>query len=163
MCNNCLKTNFPCLAKSFCRLVVIPWTHPGQEFTLINFFTKGCNENVKREAIDLGFVIDGSASLLVTGFRRQLQFITSIVDRLGPLGEANGAENLRVGVVVYGNNAAIRIFLDDYQSDSSFKRALNTLEFRGTSESRIDQGFEKAKQMFEIKNGARPSTRKVFR
>ena len=114
------------------------------------------NNKKANEPIDIGFVLDTSASLLLSGFRKELDFVNTIVDRL-----ASADSSLRAGVIVYGDTASIRIDLDEFdvaENHDAFRSAVQALHFDNAAETRIDRGFEEALQLFK---NARPETKKV--
>ena len=107
-----------------------------------------CSSNKDNdEPIDIGFLLDASASLLASGFQKELEFVNTIVDRL-----AGADSSLRAGVIVYGDTASIRIGLDKFSvadNRDTFRSAVQSLRFDNAAETRIDRGFEEAVRMFQ--------------
>ena len=99
------------------------------------------------DPIDIAFLLDASASLLASGFQKELEFVNTIVDRL-----AGADSSLRAGVIVYGDTASIRIGLDKFSvadNRDTFRSAVQSLRFDNAAETRIDRGFKEAVRMFQ--------------
>lgn len=108
-------------------------------------------------ATDLGFILDASASLYAEGFKNETKFINDVIDAVGPITPGG----LRAGVVVYSDIANIRILMNDHFTTEGFKNAVRSLPYDDEGSTRIDLGFEKAKELFTVANGARASSKKV--
>lgn len=118
----------------------------------------GCDDQGQiRGATDLGFVLDASASLYADGFENETKFVNDVIDAIGPI-TPNG---LRAGVVVYSDVAYIRIKMNDHFNTVDFKSAVSSLPYDNRGSTRIDLGFQKAKELFAEENGARTSSKKV--
>ena len=104
-------------------------------------------------------MIDASASLYDYGFKNELDFVTDIIDKVGPI----SADGLRAGVVVYSDKANSRIYMNDHFNTEDFKFAVKELPYDNRGQTRIDLGFEESKNLFKVENGARPSSKKVSR
>ena len=122
------------------------------------FVNKACVGGEENNAItDLGFAIDASGSLYQEGFQNEKEFVKKVVDKVGPVSESG----LRVGVIVYSNNATIEIKFDDHFNNFDLKRAIDRLPFYSEN-TRMDLGLIKAKELFAEANGGRGSSKKVI-
>ena len=102
-------------------------------------------------------MIDASASLYDYGFKNELDFVSDIIDKVGPISR----DGLRAGVVVYSDKANSRIYMNDHFDTNGFKFAVKKLPYDNAGQTRIDLGFEESKKLFLAENGARPSSKKV--
>lgn len=102
-------------------------------------------------------MLDASASLIYHGFQKEVKFVNNVIEKVGPL----HPDNLRSGVVVYGENATIRIKLNDYFDTQAFQTAVSDLVYDESSITRIDLGLNKSKEAFKVENGGRGSSKKV--
>lgn len=120
----------------------------------------GCVEvgPIKDKPVDLVFMMDMSASLLPSGFRLEKDFIIKVIENVGPL----SVRGLRTGIVLYNSNAQVKIFLNDYFDDESFKNAVSALEYKQGDMTRIDLGLKESRTAFTELNGARGSSKKVL-
>lgn len=126
----------------------------------LSFLILGCPDDLKENTpTDIVFMLDASASLYEYGFRNEKTFVNDVIEKVGPL-RPNG---LRVGVVVYGEKASMRIKLDDFFDTLEFKTAVDNLIYDESSSTRIDLGLKKSKEAFTEENGARGSSKKVRR
>ena len=80
----------------------------------------------------------------------------NVIDNIGPL----SSRGIRAGVVVYSDEASIRIRFDDHYGSNSFKSALDRLAYDGKA-TRIDLGLKVSKELFYESNGGRGSSKKV--
>ena len=102
-------------------------------------------------------MVDASASLYREGFDKELDFIKQVVQRFGKLSD----DGLRIGVVVYSSTATLRIKFNDFSRVDDLLRAIDNLPY-DEAMTRIDLGLMEAKKMFDVKNGARPVSKKVI-
>ena len=65
------------------------------------------------------------------------------------------------GVVLYSNDAKLEIFLNDYFDVQSFTKAIEELEYKPGTMTRIDLGLKESMLMFNEVNGARGTSKKV--
>ena len=70
-------------------------------------------------------------------------------------------KGLRAGVVLYSNDAKLEIFLNDYFDVESFTKAIEELEYKPGTMTRIDLGLKESMLMFNEENGARGTSKKV--
>lgn len=103
-------------------------------------------------------MIDASASLYDYGFKSELEFVSDIIDKVGPISK----DGLRAGVVVYSDKANSRIYMNDHFNTDAFKFAVGKLPYDNAGQTRIDLGFAESKKLFLTENGARPSSKKVI-
>ena len=83
--------------------------------------------------------------------------MNDVIAKVGPL----SGDQLRAGVVVYGNNASIRIKLNDYFDSKKFMSAVDGLIYDESKSTRIDLGLNQSKNAFKEANGGRGSSKKV--
>ena len=122
--------------------------------------SKGCysNNNILQPTVaDIGFAVDASSSLYRQGFQTEIDFINKIIDAVGPVTR----DGVRISVIVYSDIAKLQIKFDDHFDTGALKQAVASLPFDNVGETRIDLGLDMANQMFEVKNGARGSSKKV--
>ena len=143
----------------FCNTDKILTTMKGFYILSVFFLLQtGCSEEQRAVPTDLGFMIDASASLYDYGFKNELEFVSDIIDKVGPISK----DGLRAGVVVYSDKANSRIYMNDHFSTDAFKFAVRNLPYDNAGQTRIDLGFEESKNLFLTDNGARPSSKKVI-
>ena len=102
-------------------------------------------------------MMDMSASLLLTGFQKEKDFIARVINKVGPL----SPPGLRAGVVLYNNEAKIEIALNDYFERESFNEAIERLDYEPGTMTRIDLGLKESIKLFDEENGARGTSKKV--
>lgn len=118
----------------------------------------GCTDDGNGQAVatDLGFMLDASASLTANGYKEEKEFIKSVIDKVGGI----SAKGIHVGVVVYSDEATLRIKFDAHDNTEDLKRAIDDLAY-DRKQTRIDLGLEKAKEMFSVTGGGRGNSKKV--
>lgn len=119
----------------------------------------GCTDDGNGQAVatDLGFMLDASASLTANGYKEEKEFIKSVIDKVGGI----SAKGIHVGVVVYSDEATLRIKFDAHDNTEDLKRAIDDLAY-DRKQTRIDLGLEKAKEMFSVTGGGRGNSKKVL-
>lgn len=120
------------------------------------FFNSACSGQETAVATDLLFAIDASGSLYPAGFLQEKDFIKDVIDRVGPV----TSRGLRVGAVVYSDDANSTIPLNRYFTTASVKRAIDELPYDGKG-TRMDLGLKKARELFSEQFGGRGSSKKV--
>lgn len=108
---------------------------------------------------DVVFMLDASGSLYQDGFRREKDFVKNVIDKMGEI----TYDGTHVGIIVYSDEANIRIKLNDHYSNYELKRAIDDLPYDAQG-TRIDLGFKEAKKIFndDTDHGARGNSKKVL-
>jgi len=108
---------------------------------------------------DLVFMLDASGSLYPDGFRREKEFVKNVIDKMGEISFAG----THVGIIVYSDEANIRIKLKDHYSNTDLKNAIDNIPYDSQG-TRIDLGLKEAQKMFndDTDHGARGNSKKVL-
>ena len=121
---------------------------------LFSFLSTAC-----QTAIDLAFVIDGSASVERYGignFRRLIDFVRDVV-----LGFRVSRYNTRVGTIVFGTKPYLLFGFNSYTNNGAVFNRLNRGVQYPKSGSRIGKALLMAKNQLFLKNSRRLRTTKV--
>ena len=106
--------------------------------------------------VDVGFVLDSSGSLR-KDYGREKSFLKALAVSFG-VSDANA----RAGVVTFSHDAEHSIKLNDHTSLTSFNEAVDKIALMGST-TRIDKALRTTqKEMFTVRNGARPGVNKVL-
>lgn len=111
-----------------------------------------------RNKLDLGFIMGASGNKADFDFNVQKQIVKTMVSLYDVSQEA-----VRVGVIVYGRNANLRIRLDSTRKNSaSTVTAIDNLRL-GTTGNNLQQALQLAKHyLFSKIYGGRPAVQKIL-
>lgn len=103
-------------------------------------------------------MLDASGSLYSDGFRREKEFVKNVIDKMGEI----TFFGTHVGIIVYSDEANIRIRLNDHYNNYELKNAIDNIPYDSQG-TRIDLGFKEAKKLFDddTDHGARGNSKKV--
>ena len=127
--------------------------------SIFNFAAGISNARMCRSKVDIGFIIDGSGSVGVQNWKRELQFITQMT-RFFNLGPGTA----RAAVVTFSDPryTKLQIKLSNFKDPVAFWAAVNKLDYYGYR-TRIDIALDIAyKDMFSKENGARRGVPKLL-
>ncbi len=110
----------------------------------------GLVQNVRCEArVDVGFIVDSSGSLK-SEYGKEKSFVKSLAGRFGL-----SAKGSHAGVVLFSDNAELRVTLAEKNTVAEFNSAVDSLPLLGAT-TRLDKALQVAyDKLFQPKNGMR--------
>ena len=108
-------------------------------------------------ALDLAFVLDDSNSVDDEEFNDVIKFVTYVIDAFPGI----SARGTRVGVVMFSTNAEIAIAFDRYYQRQQLIAAVKNLS-RKRGKTFINEGLEKANELFTAERGSRSDASKIL-
>ena len=118
-------------------------------------YSAGCNVHA-----DIFFVLDMSNSISEDEFNDTRDFVSKFVN-----GTTIGPNDTQVGVITYGNEAKIHIYLNNYTSSSDLLHAIDTIRYnsRRQGTSTADGLCKLVNELNREGNGARNTSATVYR
>lgn len=109
------------------------------------------------DALDVGFILDGSETLGKDGFKEIKKYVAKIMDSY-----EISEEGTHIGVVEFSENARVVIPFDMTFDTAEIKRVLNETEPSNKKVRNADVAFELAKKkLFSASGGSRPGVPRV--
>ena len=134
----------PCLNNGTCEdrfLRYICWCPPG-------FYGDHCETGICQPLpADIVFVLDSSASMTQTDFKKQLDFVNQFVDEI-----TIGPEDLQVAMITYASEAQVEFYLDDFHNNTDLKEAVTKIAYRPGA-TFTHKGIETVKEILSEGHG----------
>jgi hypothetical protein len=112
---------------------------------------------VSVDAIDIGFILDGSETLGKDGFEEVKKFVTNTIDSY-----TISRKGTHIGIVEVSENARVVIPFDKTFDAEELKRLVNETEPSNKKARNVDIAFELAKKkLFSEKGGSRSGVPRV--
>ena len=74
---------------------------------------------------DVVFVLDSSASMTESQFKKQLEFVSNFTDEINL-----GDRDFQISVITYSTNAQIKFYLNQYRDNITLKEAIANITFK---------------------------------
>ncbi|KXJ07918.1 Matrilin-3 [Exaiptasia diaphana] len=107
--------------------------------------------------IDLGFVIDGSASMGEKNFNYIKKFVKNVIKFF-----AIGEENTQIGVIPFSHYFKVEIKLNQYSDYGELSKAIDNLAFEGSGSTLAGALKIAQLELFVPENGGRKEAMTVF-
>lgn len=125
-------------------------------FTLGFTFAAKASSGACTRPLDIGFIVDSSGSLR-NEYDKEKEFVQGMVNQL-----SKNQVSIRAALVLFSTTASLEIKFSDYNGEKQFNQKVAKLPLLGST-TRIDRALDIAyQQMFNAKNGMRPSVLKVL-
>ncbi|KAJ8312084.1 hypothetical protein KUTeg_009457 [Tegillarca granosa] len=128
--------------------------HEGRVRRTSPIFPQSVKQVCEGIPVDLLFIVDQSTSLGEESFRKELNFINSIITNID-------SNLLHVSVIKFSDEANIEIRFNQYQSMQDLTRAVSSIYYGGGNTYTNKALYLMLKEGFSDTNGARPGVDKI--